>query len=178
MRPYIKGVFGQTMAAYGALYDGLMSLAGAKTNAAQMIMDELESASLVTPILSSYLVNYDSAYSRCLRADAVQFKKTVTSETVYKNGFGVRKYSVRNPDQISYFTVNREFSDIFEKVGLNTTDSGSAQMLEAFFNPRTSSKSNLSGVVEGATYIMNNFKCDDPKVKRLEKNMIQYYGMR
>ena len=134
-------------------------------------------SSLITPILSSYLVNYDARYSACLRPDAVKFKKTVTSETVYKNGFGNRVGGYKNPDKISYFTVNKEFRDIFEKVGLAKADSGNARFIEAIFNPSSSSASNLSGVIQGVTKIMHDLKCNDPKIKKLEANMIDYYNI-
>lgn len=177
MRPYMEGYMGQSIAAFGKIIDGLSAMAGAKSTVGRDMYQDLANASLITPVLSSYLVNYNAKYSACLRPDAVMFKKTVTSETVYKNGFGDRVGGYKNPDQISYFIVNKEFGDIFKKVGLAEADSGNARFIEAIFNSSSSSMSNLSGVIQGIDKIMDNFKCNDPKIKRLEANMIGYYNL-
>mgnify|MGYP000229879357 CR=1 FL=1 len=177
MKAYTTGYMGQSIAAFGKIMDSLSAMGGRKSSAAKNMYQNFRNSSLITPILSSYLVNYDARYSACLRPDAVKFKKTVTSETVYKNGFGNRVGGYKNPDKISYFTVNKEFRDIFEKVGLAKADSGNARFIEAIFNPSSSSASNLSGVIQGVTKIMHDLKCNDPKIKKLEANMIDYYNI-
>ncbi|SIS49141.1 Sel1 repeat-containing protein [Thalassolituus maritimus] len=177
MEPYTTGYIGQSIKALGKVVDSLSAMGGQKSTAGRDMFRSFRNSSLITPVLSSYLVNYDAKYSTCLRPDAVKFKKTVTSETVYRNGFGNRVGGYKNPDQISYFTVNKEFMDIFKKVGLAEAESGNARFIETIFNPNSSSMSNLSGVIQGIDNIMDDFKCSDPKIKRLEANMIEYFNI-
>lgn len=177
MEPYMKGYLGQSLALYGGLIDSFSAMAGKKSTVGKDLYREVANSSLIIPILTTYLVNYDSVYKACLRADAVQFKKTVASEVVYKNGFGNRVGGYRNPDKISYFSVNKEFGDIFRKVGLNESNSGNARFIESLFNPDSSASNNLSGVIEGTGEVMSKFMCNDNKIKRLENHMIKYFSM-
>lgn len=173
VRPYVNMLRG-SIDAMGALIDGFAALAGKQTNYRAELLRELESASLIMPLLSVYLLDYPTRYRKCLEPSAVVFKKTTTTETVTKNGFGVVVDRVTNNVSTDYVVVNRRFANIYEKVGLSDPESSGAGLLDTFFQgSNTSTK--LSTIIASSKQFMREYDCKSPIVQRMEEQMIYYF---
>ncbi|WP_052713158.1 tetratricopeptide repeat protein [Pseudoalteromonas rubra] len=172
--PYLKNM-GQTLSAMGALIDGFSALGGNRTNYREDIINELKAASLISPLFSIYLLDYPFMFKTCMDTKPVQFKKTTTSETVYRNGYGAYQYSVKHPDKVEYFLVNHRFAQIFKKVGLGDSDDGAAQLLDTFFSGNNASRITISDIQSSSRKFMKTYQCNSPIVKRMENQMEHYF---
>ncbi len=172
--PFRNGQFGEGMNMMAPLMDGIASLAGVNTDFGEYIRQSLDASSLLLPMLAIYLLDYQEVYKKCLRPGAVRFRKTVTSATVYSDSNGFETSRIQHPDKISHFWVNKEFGAAFQEVGLNNPDSPLAGMFERMIH--TKGEITVSQVVRGTREMMGDYPCDDPKIKRMEDQMLAFFA--
>lgn len=137
-----------------------------------------DSASMIAPMFAIYLIDYAGRLGQCLEPDAVSFKITTTSETVFRNGYGTYKYSVRHPDQVEHFKVNRRFARVFERVGTAKPDSMLVQMLDRSFGSQ--GRVTANDLVAGTRELMRRLDsegCGSPLMQRMEANMLAYFDV-
>ena len=142
-----------------------------------MAVKALDNVSLIAPMFAVYLIEFEGRLGPCLGPDAVRFKITRTSETVYKDGWGNYKYSVRHPDQIEYFTVPRRFGQVFEQVGLSKPDSLLGGLLDRGF--RNAGRVGITELVSGTRAMMQRFDregCGSPLMQHMEARMLDYFA--
>jgi hypothetical protein len=111
--------------------------------------------------------------SQCRGGDA---RKARTSETVCRNGYGTYKYSIRNPDQVEYFKVNRRFASVFESVGLSNPNSTLASLIDNSI--RNPDRVGVTELVQGTRALMQRIDkegCGSPLMQRMEANMLSYF---
>jgi hypothetical protein len=149
------------------IFDALARNAGFDVDTAAALDESIGSISLIVPMLAVYLVNYQSAFSACVEDDAVRFRTTTASETVYRNGYGDYQYSIKHPDTVEYFTVNRRFARAFKEVGLTNPDSALGQTVDYMFG--RNGRLNVRDITQGTRKLMDRWDCDSPVVARLEK---------
>jgi hypothetical protein len=181
VRPYLSSLGGY-LGQIGTLMDGIanfgnvaLGIPTGKTNFKQKIVAELRESSMIIPFFSVYLINYQFAYNKCIEPDALTFKKTTTSETVYRNGLGHFEHSVKHPDKIEYFLVNKRFEHIFKSVGLNKPQAEHANLLEMFFGNSINKKNSLSGIIKSTNKLMDSYDCNSPIIKKMEQQMLKYH---
>jgi len=131
--------------------------------------------SVAEPIAGFFIVAYERVYPKCMDADPVHFKETITWETVVSNGLGTHVY----PHEIvNYYNVNKRFAAAFEKVGTppNADQVDITAKLFAPFLPKdvTEPMQNVTDAMRGMGDAMAENACDSPLIKTLEKNLIAY----
>jgi hypothetical protein len=157
------------------LMSGVRAGQGGYAAAAEKAFD---SASMIAPMFTIYLVEYEGRLGQCLEPDAVNIKITTTSETVFRDGYGTYKYSVRHPDQVEYFKVNRRFAPVFEKVGTAKPDSMLVKMLDRGFGSQ--GRMTANDLVTGTRELMKRLDsegCGSPLMQRMEANMLAYFDV-
>lgn len=175
VEPYRRMFSGETFGAMGTILDGIAGMAGFKTNFMAGMQAELSSSSLIVPIFAVYLVDYQYKYKRCIEPSAVRFKKTTTSETVYRDGWGNYQYSVPHPDRVEFFTVNQRFAHVFKEVGLNNADSPLAQFTDSFLGRGNKQRTNVRVLLRSTRQMMNSYPCDSELIKKMEARMLSYF---
>ena len=128
---------------------------------------------LTSIFLAVYLLNYDTVYKSCLKDDAAKFVVTrETPDTVSYNMMGWEVSRSYGHVDKKYYTVNKEFTDAFRRVGKMRPES--ASMWNGIENMMTnnSKPDMLADVMAGTRQMMAEFKCDDKKIKQLERNIL------
>jgi len=148
-----------------------------------------------------YLKKYQDDYKSCLRRDAIKFELKETTEGSPVLDWKGNEIGRKEPVvTLTYYTVNKEFSAIFERIGKIKPNNVSAGFLDllvgggginmpsqlANADPGLGQLSTLlrgrgerdirNQVVSGTSRLMKKFPCDSPEIKQLEDNMILYNG--
>jgi hypothetical protein len=124
----------------------------------------ISKASVLVPVLRTYLFNYDSNYERCLRPDAATFTLTSRTDQVTTNSVGMETARIYGSPTATQYRVNREFIEAFRFLGRDGQDD------------RMMLGGKTAETLSATRTVMNRFKCDDPRIKRLETNMLLMYG--
>jgi hypothetical protein len=151
-------------------------LTGVKVDYAAMMAKAIDEISLIVPMFAVYLIDYEGRLGPCLEPDAVSFKITRASETVYKDGRGNVKYSRQNPDRVEYFKVNRRFADVFRSVGLTNPKSPLAGLIDSNF--RNQDRVGITELVQGTRALMQRLDsegCGSPLMQKMEANMLTHF---
>lgn len=134
---------------------------------------------LTSVFLAVYLLNYDSVYKSCLKDDAVEFVVTrETPDTITYNMLGWETSRDFGHIDRKNYTVNKEFTDAFRRVG--TMSLGSARLWNSIENMLTNNAEPdmLADIMTGTRQTMAKFKCDNAKIKQLERNILKIYFAR
>ncbi len=172
--PYKKAMSNEGMKAAGHLMNLFAKTAGYDLDYNKAMEKSFEAASLIVPVFAVYLIDYESVYGACLGSDAVRMKKTTTSETVYRNGHGIRTHSIKHPDIIEYFVIPGRFKSIFHDVGLTEPDSSLAQYIDGIFGRQ--GRINARDLVAATRKMMSDHACDSALIKRMERQMTYYFA--
>jgi hypothetical protein len=143
---------------------------------ADLMTKAIDNSSLIAPMFAVYLIEYESRLGPCLEADARTFKITRASETIYRNGFGTRKYSIKHPDQVEYFKVNQRFASVFESVGLSNPNSVLAALIDN--SMRNPDRIGVTELVQGTRALMQRIDkegCGSKLMQQMEANMLTYF---
>ena len=154
-------------AAYGDALDKIKAMVK-KLGGGNIPGREALDGSLAPRVLTMYLLNYESAYAKCLRPDAQTFTVVTTRENVITGQFGAEIARLYMGKTVDHYRVNMEFVAAFTALGASTPDDLAGYDL-LLNNGRTLRL--LSGVSDA----MAHFDCADPRIKRLEKNMLKFY---
>lgn len=130
----------------------------------------VDSFTLVQPVLATYMFNYDTASAKCLRPDAKEFVVTSGTDWVTQNGWGQELSRTAMSRTETHYRINPEFVRAFEALGESEPDSAAG--LDRFLFG-----GNIAKVVSGTHSVMRAFPCSDPRILRLERNMLALYDL-
>lgn len=133
----------------------------------------LDNMSLLPSVIAVYLFNYEERGTKaCLRADAPQFVVTSSRpDVVTRNGLGVEISRTYGYTSRSYYRVNKEFEDVFRRIGTSSPESLGSWLVDGIFN-----NGNISRLHADTKRLMDSYPCDSAQMKTLEKNFIKLYG--
>lgn len=174
--PY-KAMLLPTLQQTAPLMNLFSRIGGVQMDYAALMTRSLDSISLIAPLFAVYLIEFEGRLGPCLERDALRFKITRSSETVYKDGWGNYKYSVQHPDQVEHFRVNRRFGPVFEQVGLSNPQSVLGNMLDGVF--KSGGRVGIGELVQGTRAMMDRFDregCNAPLMRRMETAMLSYFA--
>lgn len=175
--PYRASVVG--MAQHVApLANAFAGLGGIRLDYAGLMTKAIDNSSLIVPMFAVYLVEYEGRLGPCLEADARSFKITRASETVYRYGYGYSSHthSIKHPDQVEYFKVNRRFASVFESVGLTNPNSVLAGLIDNSIRNRD--RVGITELLQGTRALMRRMDregCGSPLMQRMKANMLAYF---
>ena len=157
------------------LIDGIARMSGMEINTKAAMEKEVQAMSLIVPMFAVYLIDFEGRYPpECMGPDPVRFRVTRSSETVYRDGYGSYLYSVRHPDRIEDFRVNRRFAHVFKAVGLSNPDSTLGSLVDGMFGSKR--RLNVSQIVRGTRKMMTDNACDSPLIRRMENSMLEFFA--
>lgn len=151
--------------------------AGMRLDYKTTVTKAINNVSLIAPMFATYLVEYEGRLGPCLERDAVTFKRTTTSETVYRDGWGNFKYSVQHPDRVETFKVNRRFAKVFEQIGLAGQGSVLGELIDRGL--RNKGQLGLTDITAGTRAMMQRFDregCASPLMARMEASMLEQFS--
>jgi hypothetical protein len=131
---------------------------------------DYEHMSMLMPVMTAYLTDYQNRYSKCLRPDRIEF--TISGRTpdyVTRNGWGIEISRIYGHAYENRYLVNREFGHAFANLG--DGDSGGLMLTDVFIN-----QGKITKLIMGTGQLMNSYDCSDPRIRRLEANMLKLYN--
>lgn len=164
---------GQGLQAWGTLAD---LFTGGRARIADKLKYLIANFPIINMIMQVYLTEYPQTFSTCVESDAVRFEKPIVEQWVTRNGFGAILH--RGPQTIRYrnFVVNRRFLPVWNEIGPSSEGADFSHALMGLF--RGPGRESTIDYVMGVREIMSRFDCRDPRLLRLEDNMMRYYFMK
>jgi hypothetical protein len=132
----------------------------------------LEDASLITPIMAFYVLNYEKYNGACM--DAKPHKRTVQyrwTETTTINGVS---FVSDSGGYDTHYLVNDKFIDIFDVIYASDGNNGLAKFADRFFQGK--GKIYRDELIQG-TYDLMTKNCKSALIQRMEQNMIDYFNV-
>jgi len=123
---------------------------------------QVDRASLLDAAIRAYVQNYESAYRKCLRKDAVSFTIRQTATNRYGEVITMNETSYR---------VNPEFAPAFKATGGAADTVGSTLGDMRYGSP-------VANTETGVHEVMSAFPCDDPVIKQFESALLQLHTAR
>ena len=127
--------------------------------------------SLVTPVLSVYLMNYGQTSKSCLRPGFKDYVIGTRVTTVRDTPFGQQIVDDFGVVGVTHYPVNKEFIPAFDVLG--TTDPDDNFAFDLFVNG-----GKTTALFSGIRSMMASIPCGDARIARLEKNLLSYYNNR
>ena len=120
-------------------------------------------------VLITYIHNYQNTSKRCLRNEYMSVSETIVKpDLVTRNGYGIEIDRQPGGTFTNSYKINKEFANVFFNIG--TMDIGKLIVSDKLLN-----KGKITELLLGTEVMMNKFGCDDPKIIRMEKNMLELY---
>ncbi|ADM10494.1 hypothetical protein PB2503_12259 [Parvularcula bermudensis HTCC2503] len=157
-------------------YRPMIALAGASLSmlnpAAGPAMDkELANLSAIHGVFGAYLLNYQDAWPKCLKASDPVFEVTKSQSTVTRDEFGQEISHVTNWTTRDQYKVPASLAGYFQTLWRSDPRTTDARFMDWLLNDRKT-----NGLVDGLDGAMKQHGCDSPAVRKLEQGMITYYG--
>lgn len=155
----------------GNLQRATAQFMGANDFRTQSLNKMYERITLTTPVLATYLFNYQRLSERCLASDAVPF--TVTEHvpgSVTSNGLGVELYRTFGYTNQYQYTVNKEFAEVFRQIGDKGSGNVMTALLDVFVND-----GKVGSVKLGVTQMMGKFPCDGEVIQNMERRLREVF---
>ena len=157
-------------------YRPMIALAGASLSmlnpAAGPAMDkELANLSAIHGVFGAYLLNYQDAWPKCLKASDPVFEVTKSQSTVTRDEFGQEISHVTNWTTRDQYKVPASLAGYFQTLWRSDPRTTDARFMDWLLNYRKT-----NGLVDGLDGAMKQHGCDSPAVRKLEQGMITYYG--
>ena len=154
----------------------MIALAGASLSmlnpAAGPAMDkELANLSAIHGVFGAYLLNYQDAWPKCLKASDPVFEVTKSQSTVTRDEFGQEISHVTNWTTRDQYKVPASLAGYFQTLWRSDPRTTDARFMDWLLNDRKT-----NGLVDGLDGAMKQHGCDSPAVRKLEQGMITYYG--
>ena len=165
------------MQQFGVIVDGLAALAGSRVNTGAAFKYAIENVSLIVPVWAIFLVEYEGRLRDCMDAHPVTFQHTVTTRTIYRNGYGTYLYELPPVERHYEVQVNRRFAGIYDAVGLTNPRSTVGQLADQMFGGEGRLK--VSEIVDGTRSLMNEMNrqgCNSPLMARMVDHMEAYFA--
>lgn len=114
-----------------------------------------------------YVYDYQDVFAKCLRPDSVTIpiEHTLTRST--RDGFGNETHS--SSTTTHNFRMNTEFAPAFRELGELIPDD-----IAEYDIPLNGGR--IIRMLYGLSDAMAHFDCADPRIKRLEKNLLKFYS--
>lgn len=157
-------------------YRPMIALAGASLSmlnpAAGPAMDkELANLSAIHGVFGAYLLNYQDAWPKCLKASDPVFEVTKSQSTVTRDEFGQEISHVTNWTTRDQYKVPASLAGYFQTLWRSDPRTTDARFMDWLLNYRKT-----NGLVDGLDGAMKQHGCDSTAVRKLEQGMITYYG--
>ena len=159
------------------LMNGIAKLAGVRTDYGAAMQHAFENISLIVPVWSIFLVEYEGRLKQCMDPQPVTFRHTITTRTIYRDGFGTYLYELPPVESSYEVRVNHRFKDIYDAVGLSNPRSPLGQMVDQMFGGKDRLK--VAEIVDGTRRLMNDLNrqgCDSPLMARMVDHMERYFA--
>lgn len=156
--------------------EGLRKFAGSYRNQLTDKIIELQNAVRIQDsVTARYLFNYESEFGRCLSSSpSVFYVVGYQPDYVITNLLGEEIARIHGGTRKTKYTVNSEFENTFQRIGkLKLNDSLARQLTSAM--AANGNEDLRASSMNGIDSIFNKFDCNDPVIKRFERNLIKLY---
>lgn len=155
----------------GNLQMATMQFMGPKDFRTKLLNEKYERISLSTPVLATYLFNYQRLSAACLADDAVAFTVTeMVPGSVTTNGLGVELYRTFGYTNEYHYSVNKEFAAIFRQIGDKGSGNVMTSLLDIFVNDNK-----LGKIKQGVKQMMEKFPCNGQVIQNMEMRMREVF---
>jgi hypothetical protein len=153
------------------------------------LLDNSEKTSMMPLVISSYLIDYNSLYGKCIKPDAKVYRYQDNKVTDFKNRYGHTLYSTTSSNTRTY-QVNRDWADIFDGLGLRLSaesvgmftlidsfheGSNYTKVMELEYNAKRPS---ARDVLTDLGRFMKGHQCDSLEARKLDSRLQEFSNFR